>query len=462
MEKQPIILRSDSYKYTQYPQYPLGTTEVYSYFESRGGKFEDVVFYGLQYYLKEYLAGTVVTNEDIDKAEKIINTHIGNHGNIFNREGWEYIVEHHNGKLPIEIKAVPEGTPVSYKNVLMTIVNTDPKCYWLTNFLETLLVKVWYPCTVATYSREVKKIIKRYLEDTGCENIMAELLFKFHSFGYRGVSSEESACIGGSSHLVNFMGTDDVIVLSFIMDYYNTNDIVGFSIPASEHSTITSWGRLGELNAYRNMLEVYPTGTIACVSDSFDIYNACWELWGTELRDQILNRDGVLVVRPDSGDPATVCLKVINILGDRFGFAINSKGYKVLNPHIRIIQGDGVNIDTIEEILKVFKNAGWAAENIAFGCGGSLLQKHDRDEQKFAFKCSNVIVAGNDVLVFKNPVTDPGKMSKSGRLKLVKVEGRFDTHPEWSDKKDLLETVFLNGEIVKEYTFEEIRKNAAL
>lgn len=452
-----IILLTDSYKVSHYKQYPEGTTQIYSYFESRGGKFEEITFFGLQYLLKEFLVGQVITQRKIDQAAKLYEAHFGN-ATLFNKAGWEYILNNHAGKLPIRIKAVPEGKVIPTHNVMMTVENTDPNCFWLTNFLETLLLQLWYPSTVATISREVKKLIASYLEETGDPSTID---FKLHDFGFRGVSSVDSASIGGAAHLINFMGTDTVAALTFIQNYYgNEDDMFGFSIPAAEHSTITSWGKEHEVDAYENMLAQYPEGLVAVVSDSYDIYNACEKLWGGLLKEQILARKGTLVVRPDSGEPKDVVLKVAEILGEKIGFSINQKGYKVLHPNIRIIQGDGVNYESIGEILAHLKNHGWSADNVAFGMGGALLQKVNRDTQKFAFKCSSATINGKEQEVFKDPITDHGKLSKKGRMKLVFENNTYQTKSLDESGEDILETVFENGEILKEISFGEVKENS--
>lgn len=451
-----IILLTDSYKVTHWPQYPEGTKHVYSYFESRGGEYPYTVFFGLQYFLKKYLTGWVVTHKMIDEAKELFALHFGN-DKLFNEACWRYIVEEHYGRLPVSIKAVPEGTKVPVSNVLMTIENTDPKCYWLTNYLETLLVQCWYPTTVATQSHAIKQNILAYLEKTGDP---AGIGFKLHDFGFRGVSSPESAGIGGAAHLVNFMGTDTVAALKIARDYYGCK-MAGYSIPASEHSTITSWGQLGEMLAYDNMLNKYPEGLVACVSDSFDIINACDKIWGEQLRDKVLSRNGTLVIRPDSGDPASTVLKVMQTLEKRFPVTVNDKGYKVLDSHVRVIQGDGVNSDSIFEILGVLWQNGFSADNIAFGMGGALLQKLDRDTQKFAFKCAAVNVRGEEREVFKKPVTDPSKNSKAGKLKLIKTpEGLKTVKSAGNPEEDLLVEVFRDGELTREYSFDEVRANA--
>jgi nicotinamide phosphoribosyltransferase len=465
-----ICLSTDSYKATHWPQYPPGTTKVYSYLESRGGRWPETVFYGLQGILKDYLVGeNRVTPDQVHDADVLLRSHFGREG-LFNREGWMHICRDHSGRLPVSIKALPEGTVVPIHNALITIENTCPRCYWLTNYLETLLVQVWYPITVATQSREVKRIIKSFLKKTS--DSLDGLDFKLHDFGFRGVSSSESAAIGGAAHLVNFKGTDTLAALTYLARYYG-EPCAGYSIPASEHSTITSWGRENEVGAYRNMLDKYPTGLVACVSDSFDINSACSELWGGALRDQVLSRDGVLVVRPDSGKPVEIVLEVVRRLGEAFGYNVNNKGYKVLNPKVRVIQGDGVNIDSIAEILRTLSQFDWSAENVAFGMGGALLQKLDRDTQKMAFKCSYIegqaeYGTGNwqswSRDVFKQPITDPGKNSQRGRLKVVRKNTGFYTQPEAlsNGDQDHLVEVFKNGDLLVDYNLASIRERAAI
>lgn len=450
-----IITNTDSYKFSQYNQYPEGTTNVYSYIESRGGTWKQTVFFGLQIFLKEYLSNQI-TQEDIDVAELIVKAH----GEPFNRQGWEYILKEHNGKLPLRIKAVPEGSVIPVKNVLATVENTDPNCAWLTSYIETALLRaIWYPTTVATNSYESKRIILDYLNQTGDPNLIE---FKLHDFGARGVSSFESAGIGGLAHLVNFKGTDTVTSLLYGKKYYNI-DTAGFSIPAMEHSTVTSWGRENEVDSYRNMVKLYgkPGTLFACVSDSYDIYAACRK-WGTVLKDDVINSGATLVVRPDSGYPPEVVAECLKILDTYYGHTVNDKGFKVLN-NVRIIQGDGITQDTIDRILYRAMTAGYSADNIAFGQGGKLLQGVDRDTQKFAMKCSSITVNGTQRDVFKSPITDMGKESKKGRVTLYRNDSGYFTDLEGNtDAVEVLETVFENGEIIKEYTFDEIRNNASM
>jgi len=239
--------------------------------------------------------------------------------------------------------------------------------------------------------------------------------------------------------------------------------MAGYSIPASEHSVITSWGKENEVEAYRNMLNLYakPDAIIACVSDSYDIYNACDKLWGEELKEQVIESGAIVVIRPDSGNPVEVNLKCAQILDNHFGSTLNSKGYKVLN-HVRLIQGDGVNYETIDRVLHVLEANGYSSDNIAFGQGGGLLQHVNRDDFKFAMKCSSVNVNGTWRDVYKDPVTDPGKTSKKGRLQLIKNEaGEYQTVPERPWNRDELVTVYENGQLLVDYTLEQVRINAS-
>ena len=460
MNPSNIILMTDSYKVSHHRQYPPETQSVYSYFESRGGVFPETVFFGLQYYLKQYLAGAVVTREKIDEAADVFAAHFGD-ANLFYRSGWELILDRHGGRLPISIRAVPEGTVAPVSNVLMTVENTDPDCFWLTNYLETLLVQVWYGSTVATQSRDMKRTLLESLEETGNPALID---FKLHDFGYRGVSSVETAGVGSAAHLISFLGTDTLAGILVARDAYNC-PMAGFSIPAAEHSTQNSWGRDNEVEAMRNMLTQFPTGPVAVVSDSYDIFNACQNLWGGELKDQVLARDGVLIVRPDSGHPPEVVVKVLQLLGEAFSTETNGKGYKVLNSKVRVIQGDGIDRQMLSEILTATKSEGWSTDNLAFGSGGGLLQKLNRDTSKYAFKCASVIVDGAKRDVFKQPVTDPGKQSKRGRLALVRRSGQLVTVQESEcrqDETNELVEVFRDGTITSVSSFDEVRRRAVL
>jgi len=460
-----IILKTDSYKLGHWNQYPKGTTKVYSYFESRNGaRWDETVFFGLQYIIKKNLVGSVVTMADVEEAREIAKAHFGNDA-IFNYEGWKYIVEEHGGRLPVRIKAVAEGTPVPVNNVMMTVENTDDKCWWLTNFLESLLTHVWYPSTVATLSREVKKIVTKYYEDTA--DHMELLEFKLHDFGYRGVSSDESAEIGGAAHCVNFIGTDTVPALKLLHDYYNADYAsIAYSVPATEHSIMTAQGPEGEENVVRELLQAHPEGILSVVADSYDIYNFVDEFVGKTFKRDILNRDGVFVVRPDSispkhKTPEEQMVWIAESLWKSFGGERNSKGFRVINPKVRMLWGDGIDIDGIEKILRHLKDNEFSVENIAtFGMGGGLLQKINRDTQRFAFKCSAQERDGVWLDVYKEP-QDKSKASKRGRLTLIKTLEGLETYRRGNVCSPCqLKTVFENGEIKKEYDLTTIRENA--
>lgn len=447
------LLLTDSYKVTHFNAYPPGMTDMFSFFESRGGKYSETVFFGLQYFLKKYLE-TPITQVDVEEAASLYKAHFGME--LLNYDGWSYIAQKLGGRLPVRIRAVPEGSVVPTKNVLMTVESTDPKVPWVVNYLEGLLSQVWYPTTVATQSREMKKDILVGLHVSGDPSTIG---FKLHDFGFRGSTSPESAALGGAAHLVNFLGTDTVPALVMLRDYYES-PCAGFSIPAAEHSTITSWLRENEGTAYRKMLDVNPEGLVAIVADSYDVYNACENLFGGELKDQILSRDGVLVCRPDSGEPTKVLPRILSILADRFGHTVNAKGYKVLNPKVRVIQGDGIDADSLMPIMKAVTKAGWSIDNLAFGSGGGLLQKVNRDTQKFAFKCSAVKIDGTWREVLKDPITDPGKKSKAGRLGYKNGKTIASLGQDY-DPGDLI-TVYENGQVVTHYTLEDVRSRAAL
>jgi len=362
--------------------------------------------------------------------------------------------------------------------VLFTMVNTDPKCFWLTNYLETLLVEVWYPMTVATNSREQKKIILKALQATGGPPEAADLML--HDFGYRGVSSVESAAIGGAGHLVNFSGTDTLAALVCIKYYYGGAEVqlpnsdppimlpvAGLSIPAAEHSTITSWGREGEVDAFRNMLVSYPEGPVAVVSDSYNIFKACTDLWGSQLKELVKSRNGKgkLVVRPDSGEPTEVVPQLLELLGEAFkeDVTTTSTGHKMLPPYLGLIQGDGISYESLGAILEAAIGKGWAAASLVFGSGGALLQKLNRDTQKCAFKCSEITKKGGATTnVYKDPIGDAGKKSKMGKLTLEMVGGKITTMTEGKGNpaNDMLVEVFRNGVLTKKYTFGEVRERA--
>lgn len=465
-----ILTNIDSYKASHKYQYPPGAQYVTSYIEARGiakilGLPDDleIVHVGPQMFIKEYLTEGF-TAEDIDEAEDLIPEHIP--GLKFPREDWEIILREYGGRPPIEIRGLPEGTLVKPGIPQIVVRNTDPRFPWLTSYFETAILRaVWYPSTVATVSREIKKLIARnFLVTDTKEVVEAQLPFKLHDFGARGATSNESAGIGGVGHLVNFMGTDTLEAIRYARYFYGEK-MAGYSIPASEHSTITSWGRKREKDAYENMIVQFskPGSIFACVSDSYNIYDACDFIWGKQLKELIVSSGGTLVVRPDSGKPVDVVMSVLNTLGNRFGYDLNTKGFKVLR-NVRVIQGDGINYNSIFQILYAMITAGWSIQNIAFGMGGALLQRLDRDSLKYAMKANAITIDGVEHEVYKDPVDDPGKASKRGTFDVVRRNGVLEVLPTQNYQQDEMRPIWKVEAGIEPKTIfttlQKIRENA--
>jgi nicotinamide phosphoribosyltransferase len=452
-----FILATDSYKHSHFLQYPPEARRISAYIESRSNSFSDeLLFVGLQAFLLEYLSKPITT-ADVEEADAVCTAH----GIPFNRVGWQAIVQDHNGFLPIEISAVPEGSLVPSSVPLVQVENTDDRMPWLSTFIETALLRaIWYPTTVATLSGKAKKIIHAGLVISS-DDPMGQLPFKLHDFGARGVSSAESAALGGLGHLVNFQGTDTMEALMAARRYYAA-DMAGYSIPAAEHSTMTSWGRAREEAAYANMLTAFKTEgrLVAVVSDSYDLDHAIANIWGGTLKEAVLANGGTLVVRPDSGDPVETPVRALKILWDKFGGMVNSKGYKVLNSNVRVIQGDGMNIDSIARLVARVIESSFAIDNIAFGMGGGLLQLVNRDTLRFAMK-ANAMQDEHGVWhdVSKTPATDPTKGSKAGRQAVVlensKLVGkRLDAI---GAAQNLLQPVWRTGKLLRTQTLADLR-----
>jgi nicotinamide phosphoribosyltransferase len=453
-----IILATDSYKHSHFLQYPPEAARISAYVEARTNPFSDeVLFMGLQPFLIDML-GKPITAADIEEADALCTAH----GVPFNRAGWNAILTDHNGYLPIEISALPEGMIAPSSVPLAQVVNTDPRMPWLATFIETALLRaIWYPTTVGTLSWKCKRVIKAGLVKSS-DDAAGQLPFKLHDFGARGVSSAESAALGGLAHLVNFMGTDTMEALLAARRYYGATDMPGFSIPAGEHSTMTSWGRDREEAAYANMLDSFAGEgrIVAVVSDSYDLDKAVADIWGGSLKDKVLTRQGTLVVRPDSGDPVETPVRTLKALWEKFGGTTNSKGYRVLDPHVRVIQGDGMNIDSIARLVDRVVEEGFAIDNIAFGMGGGLLQHVNRDTLRFAMKANAMEDKdGQWHDVFKKPVTDPGKGSKAGRQAVVAVGGKVAAVKldDLDAAENLLKPVWRNGELLIRHSLADLR-----
>lgn len=461
-----LPLKTDTYKNGHWRQYPEGTENVYSYWTSRGGQWRSWVFFGLQYYLKEYLTRQV-TMADFERAKRRVDQLHGMP--TFNERGWAKVIEKYNGFMPVRIRAVPEGTLLQSQTTAMTIESvdpTDPDIAWCTNYLETLLSMLWYPSSVATRSFHMRQDRLHFTRLTGGDPNNIDFLL--HDFAYRGSTSDESAGIGGAAHLaVGWKGSDNWAAIELCERYYH-EDMAAYSINAYEHSTVTAYGRDGEVEAYRQALLRHPTGLLAVVSDSYDYYNAVTNIWGGELRDLVMARDGKLIVRPDSGDPLWVDPWTLAELGRLFGERTNEAGYKVLgtepgNSKVGMIQGDGIDYDSHRDILQAVADSEHCTDDIPFGSGGGLLQKGlDRDTLKFAFKAAQVVVNGVPRDVSKDPATDPGKRSRAGRMKTVEVIGGLPiTVDESEDGLDIMNTVYEAGDFAPDQTLAEIRARVA-
>lgn len=477
-----IILDTDIYKGSHPRMFPPNLRQLRCYLEARldgGGiapavldrtALDYTVFFGLQALCMEYLS-EAITEQSVEEAAKIF----ADMGVYFPYDGWLYIAQKY-GALPIEVNAVREGSIVPRGNLLVSVHGTDDRVPWIASWVEDLIVRLWYPITVATISRKCKEIINHHLV-LSSDNPERELPFKLHDFGARGVSSRESAAIGGAAHLVNFLGTDTIQGALYAMNYYNCLRAPGKSIDAAEHNTIISWKQglnpNWETDCYRNMVKLAAPGQIfAVVSDTEDIYNAVENIWGETLRQDVIDSGATLVVRPDSGDPVEVVTYCLEVLGEKFGYETNSKGYRVLK-HCRVIQSDGMELSTISEIYGVIVSLGWSADNLAVGMGGGLLQKCNRDTMRFAYKACAIEVetpdgniGGNIVLpVSKKPRTDLSKQSKSGALDLIMVDGQYRTIDRLTDRglawhKSELVPYFRNGNVIRQEDFHEIRARA--
>jgi len=461
---QSILNLADSYKFSHSSQYPKNMVSQYDYMESRGGTYPATVFVGLQYYLFKYLTVPVTELE-----VKLTAAKAARHGVPFDLNGWMHIVNNCDGLIPVEIKAVPEGSLIPTKMVLVTIESTDTAVPWIAGFLETILMKIWYPTTIATKSYYTRKMLEKYGDPEWAK-------FAYHNFGDRGATSVESAAIGGFAHYTQFMGTDNFNSLDIAENYYATTAMPAYSVYATEHSSTTSHGREGEEEfVYTQLLENPGKAIMSFVADSYDVYEFTkfCTAPNSRIRELIESRPSQkLVLRPDSGNPIEVMTQMLAIVkANNWGYTETPTG--LLFNQLGILWGDGITPEVIEEILAMVPRVGYAAGNFIFGSGGDLMQNITRDTQRFAIKCSSITVAhdefiGNtsyeEVDVYKDPITDPGKASKRGKVTTyIREDGTYFVDlvtNKTPDAKNALTTVFLNGTVTKEYTLEEIRNNS--
>lgn len=466
------LLCTDVYKMGHAEQYRPGTNRIYSYLQARSAKsLPYTVFFGLQYYLKHYLCRQI-THDDVAEFFKYRKMILGTDPTDDLQEKFRKLAQ--RGRFSLDIKAVPEGTVMPTGNVLMTITNTDPDAAWQVGFVESLLLKVWNTTTVASYSHKLFQLVLKAARDT-CDDL-GHLPFQVHDFGYRGVSSEETACLSGAAHLVNFLGSDTVPAVAMLDKYYHAEQPIGVSVPASEHSVMCSFGRDGELEAFRHMLKTYPSGFVSIVSDTYNLWNVLTN-FTQELRSEILARNGRVVFRPDSGNPEHILCGdpeapantpegkgVFRLLDEQFGSDVNSKGYRVLNPKIGVIYGDGFFYERFRDVLGRMAGMGYASSNLVVGIGGLLLQRHNRDDQGFALKATYTEVDGKPQEIQKDPVTDHGKKSHKGLIRLDREGMIYTTRDQVSrdeEQRGELVRVYRDGELLKQYTLQEIRARVA-
>jgi nicotinamide phosphoribosyltransferase len=479
MNINPFLL-TDYYKVGHIFQYPEKTELVYSNLtprKSRLNGIDEMVFFGLQYFVKEYLVDYFNKNFFEQPKEKVIAdykrrivTSLGAH-----LPSYQHLEALHDlGYLPVEIKALPEGCRVPMRVPCVTLVNTVPEFYWITNFLETLLSAViWQPCTSATIAHSYRKLLDRYAEETGVDKAFVQ--WQGHDFSFRGMSSLETAVTSGMGHLLSFTGTDTIPAIDALEQYYGADaekELIGGSVAATEHSVMCSGSRDGELETFKRLVtEVYPSGIISIVSDTWDLWKVCTE-YLPELKEIILARNGKVVIRPDSGDPVKIICGdpngttevqrkgVVELLWDVFGGTVTDKGYKMLDGHIGAIYGDSINIERATAICEGLKAKGFASQ-VVFGIGSFTYQYNTRDTFGTAMKATYVVIDGEGREIFKNPVTDDGtKRSATGLLQVKKENGTYVLYDQvgWEEERDgELQTVFKNGKLVKEFTLAEIR-----
>jgi nicotinamide phosphoribosyltransferase len=477
-----IIHHSDFYKVSHPPQYPVGTTEVYSNITARGSRIAEIdkiVVFGLQYFVQEYLIQRFNTEffqadkaEVLRKYQRRMDTALG--PNAVTTARWGQL--HDLGYLPLVIKALPEGSRVTMRVPFLTIKNTHADFFWLTNWVESLMSNViWHPITVATIAHSYRQLLDEYAHTT---SDMPEFVqWQGHDFSYRGL--DESAPICGAGHLLSFTGTDTIPAIDLLEDYYGAHaetELIGGSIPATEHSVMCMGGEHGELETFRRLItEVYPSGPVSIVSDTWDYWHTLTETL-VILKDRILARDGKVVIRPDSGDPVKIVVGdpdarwdspeargTIQVLWDIFGGTVNSKGYKQLDPHIGAIYGDSITYDRAHEILKGLRAKGFASTNIVFGIGSYTYQMVTRDTFGMAMKATAGVVRGERVVISKNPKTDNGlKKSALGLLRVDAVDGAFVLTEHVSEAQEhagSLEVIFTDSTTpLRQQSLQEIRE----
>ncbi|MGB1295776.1 MAG: nicotinate phosphoribosyltransferase [Flavobacteriales bacterium] len=473
---------TDGYKLDHRRQYPENTSLVYSNWTPRKSRIkgvDKVVFFGLQYFLKKYIIEDFQTHffdknkkEICAKYTRRINQYLGE-----NSVGIKHIEDLHDlGYIPMVIKALPEGSQVPIRVPMFTMYNTLPEFFWLTNYFETLLsTTIWLPCNSATIAHQYRLFLDQYAQETS--SVPEFVDWQGHDFSMRGMAGLEAATLSSAGHLLSFSGTDTIPSIDFLEDYYNPDsehEIVGGTVPATEHSVMCMGTNLGEQDTFKRLItEVYPNGVVSIVSDTWDLWKVLTE-YLPNLKEEVLARDGKVVIRPDSGDPVDIICGnpygktkdekkgVIELLWDTFGGETNSKGYKELDPHIGAIYGDSITLERGKSICERLKRKGFASTNIILGIGSFTYQYNTRDTFGFAMKATYGEVSGEGREIYKDPITDDGtKKSAKGLLKVEKVNGEFVLIDQvsWEEEKQgELKEVFRDGKLLIEEELSVIRE----
>ncbi|WP_198666716.1 nicotinate phosphoribosyltransferase [Taibaiella helva] len=481
----PILLK-DGYKVGHKFQYPDGTTLVYSNMtprRSRNPETQEIVFFGLQYFIREYLVRQFDEAFFSQPKETVLKAYARRMDNYLGKDAvsYDHIVALHDlGYLPLEIKALAEGSLVPMRVPVLTIKNTLPEFFWLTNMLETLISAIiWKPCTSATTAFQYLKTFTRYAEETvGSDRSF--IPWQGHDFSFRGMSGVEDALMSGAGHLLSFAGTDTIPAIDFLEAYYDANceqELIGSSVPATEHSVMCMGSQDGEIGTFERLItRVYPAGIVSIVSDTWDFWQVITGFL-PQLKDKILAREGKVVIRPDSGDPVKIIVGdedaipgspeykgAVLCLWEIFGGSVTEKGYKLLDPHIGLIYGDSITTERQDAILEGLKRKGFASYNVVLGIGSYTYEYVTRDTFGFAMKATYGEVEGRGRDIFKDPKTDDGtKKSAKGLMQVFRnaATGRLELKDQCSweeEQQGELKTVFKDGKLTAVQTLAEIRE----
>jgi nicotinamide phosphoribosyltransferase len=477
----PLLL-TDGYKVDHRRQYPTGTTLVYSNWTPRKSRIDgidEVVFFGLQYFIKKYIMQEFDAHffkqpkeEVVKKYARRINTYLGE-----NQVGTKHIEDLHDlGYIPMVFKALPEGVSVPVRVPMFTMYNTLPQFFWLTNYFETLLsAVVWLPCNSATIAKEYRRILDRYATETS--SLPEFVDWQGHDFSMRGMGGIEAARTSAAGHLLSFTGTDTIPAIDFLEEYYNANsekELIGGSVSATEHSVMCMGTDTGEYETFKRLItEIYPKGIVSIVSDTWDLWKVLTD-YLPRLKDEILAREGKVVVRPDSGDPVDILCGnpngknenekkgVVELLWDVFGGTVNTKGYKELSPKIGAIYGDSITLERATNICERLKQKGFASTNVVLGIGSFTYQYNTRDTFGFAMKATYGEVNGEGREIYKDPITDDGtKKSAKGLMQITKnANGKYQLKDQctWAEERSgELKEVFRDGKLLVNDSLQDIR-----